>query len=369
MNKHISTKDVEIDLGINQRTVRNYCRTGYLPAIKQKNGSYKIEYSSYLEWREKHFAGVSYGQASKYTARDQELTKHDIRELIPEWLEWCASGKLTGKPLSPRTVEIYEFYFDYFINGLPRHPQKPIFSTNNIRLILGSYPPESYSTKQKIYDSIMSFTKFLIEKEKFTEEKREALKKLRPKRFLPAKRTSLSEAQIACVIDHLDTYPKYNSYDLLTLKTIFVFLVETGLRAQELCSLKLEDVDIEAKVAYIWLGKGNKNRQVGLNEAVINQLRLYLNERLKLKSNNFFITKCGNRVTRKALTQRISRLANRVGLDFTCHSLRRSFVTINAGKGKPLNHLRIACGHSDLSTTQNYCMTSVDEVVEAMKNW
>lgn len=67
--------------------------------------------------------------------------------------------------------------------------------------------------------------------------------------------------------------------------------------------------------------------------------------------------------------EKIRRLSASAGLKISPHGLRRSFVTINAGKGKPLNHLRIACGHSDITTTQGYCMTSEDEVLKAMKNW
>jgi hypothetical protein len=33
------------------------------------------------------------------------------------------------------------------------------------------------------------------------------------------------------------------------------------------------------------------------------------------------------------------------------------------------NYLRIALGHTDLSTTQSYIMTTKDEIVAAMREW
>jgi integrase len=66
---------------------------------------------------------------------------------------------------------------------------------------------------------------------------------------------------------------------------------------------------------------------------------------------------------------RLEKLALKTGIPVTPHALRRAFVTINAYKGRPLPMLQIACGHSDITTTRSYCMTSEDETIEAMQNW
>jgi site-specific recombinase XerD len=51
------------------------------------------------------------------------------------------------------------------------------------------------------------------------------------------------------------------------------------------------------------------------------------------------------------------------------HALRRAFVTINVKKGRPLRYLQIACGHNSIVTTETYCQTQEQEVVDAMKEW
>jgi len=74
-------------------------------------------------------------------------------------------------------------------------------------------------------------------------------------------------------------------------------------------------------------------------------------------------------MTRTDLYHRLHRLGRKVGVDVSPHMLRRAFVTINANKGRPLPMLQIACGHSDIKTTRNYCQTTEQEVIEAMKEW
>jgi site-specific recombinase XerD len=74
-------------------------------------------------------------------------------------------------------------------------------------------------------------------------------------------------------------------------------------------------------------------------------------------------------MNRDTVHQKIERVSRHFDFHFTPHALRRAFVTINVNQGKPLVHLQIACGHSDITTARNYCMTSQNEVIEAMKNW
>lgn len=369
---NLSALEIAKDLGIPKRTVQNYCKEGFLPSIVtiyRGKPKYEVENHRYLEWKRTHFKSLKKGQASKYTKEIREFTIGGLRTASEEWLEWCATGKLAGKPMGNRTVEIYSYYFSLYLKGLGKYPQKPLISVENLRQVLGSYKPENFATKRNIYEAIMSITRYLIVKNRFSAEVRLAMKSLKPRRFLPAKRTSLTEQQINQLLGSIDAMNS-GFYDKLTAKTLVIFLANTGLRASECCKLKLEDVDLENRRIYVKLGKGNKNRIVGINSDTFEILLEYLRARIKYHSEYFFVNRLEQPFEAKALSKKISKLSQRANLkNISAHSLRRSFVTINAGKGKPLNHLRIACGHSDISTTQSYCMTSVDEVVEAMKGW
>jgi integrase/recombinase XerD len=370
-------KAIEIakDLGIAKITVLKYIEEGFLPAqltYNRKQPYFVVDEVQYLDWKNKHFRGFKRGTVSKSNRLTKDLTVSKIKELIYEWIDWCLKGKLNGKPIVPRTAEIYDYYFGMYLNKLGSYPAKPIVSINNVRQVLGLIPVTSYSTRINVYSSVMSFAKYLIENDLLDKDFIARLRTLRPKRLLPAKKTSLNELQLNQLIESIDKISGGSTaYDRLTSKAIIIFLANTGLRAFELCKLKLKDVDLEAGRVFVKLGKGNKDRIVGINQQTREILLEYLKERMaRFDSEYLFINKLGSQFDRDALSRKIHHLAKRIGFqNISPHSLRRSFVTINANKGKSLNHLRIACGHSDISTTQSYCMTSVDEVVEAMRNW
>ena len=69
------------------------------------------------------------------------------------------------------------------------------------------------------------------------------------------------------------------------------------------------------------------------------------------------------------LLRKVKRLSKRVGVEINVHGLRRTFATVAANSGKPINIISLALGHADLKTTQGYLMTTQDEVVKEMQEW
>lgn len=374
--EYFTTKDIALDLGLHIRTIRKYCQIGFLP-MKQVwisgNCIYRISHDDYLEWKHLHFHGIKKEKINRYNRHSKDLLLGQIIELTAEWFEWCLTGKLTGKPISKRTVEIYQICFKIFLDKLGSRPSKPLISVENARKALGLIPIESFSTRHNTYSALQSFSKFLIEKELLEPNFRESLKKLKPRRFLPPRKTSLTQDKLERLLREIDLIQNYGSYNRITAKTLITFLSGCGLRNAELCNLKLNEVDLNSRIIYINLGKGNKNRKVGIPNQVYEVLVDYLKLRLKQFPNNeydnFFLNKSGTPFTTQVLSKKIKRLAAFANVDITPHGLRRTFASLYSASGKPLNHLRIALGHADLSTTQSYIMTTESEVVDAMRDW
>ncbi len=370
----LSTKEIAQDLGLSIRTVQKYIKTGFLLAKLEYikgNPLYSIESSEYLAWKQKHFSGLKRGEIIKSKSHFNDLGKEEIKAELTEWLHWCETGMLTGKPIKPRTVELYEYYFNLYLEKLGKYPSKPLISIEKARKVLGAIPIKSFSTKMNIYSALMSFSKYLIVNLKLELSFRDKLKELRPRRSLPAKKTSLTEKQVDNLIKFVDTMKGSASFkDKIRNKAILMTFLHTGLRVSELANLTLKDVDLENRMIKVRLGKGNKDRAVGISEDLYHALYRYIETLDCSNSEYFFVSRFGEKYQSHSLTQKIRRISRAAGFDsISPHSLRRSFVTINAAKGKPLNHLRIACGHSDITTTQGYCMTSQDELIEAMKGW
>ncbi len=370
----LSTQEIATDLGLTIRSIQRYINEGFLPATQVQNDKgqieYAIEYFTYQAWKIKHFQGIRRGKINKTNRLDKELNLSELKNLSLEWLLALKQGTFNGKIYSPMTRECYEYQIGKYWKLLDRYAPRPYLSHENLSRILSKIPVDSYASRQKLFDSLWCFMKYLLEKGLVPESEINRIRKLKPKRFLPAKKITFTENQIALILKTNDEAKGNGPYDKLFAKAVVIVLANTGLRVSELCNLKLEDIDLEQRTLYVWNGKGNKNRRIGLNQTTTEILQKYLIERLKLAQHErFFLTRHGEKVCPNALRHKWRRLSNKLGFKITNHGFRRSFVTINNRKGRSLVDLQIACAHSDISMTRSYCMTTEDEVVDAMKGW
>jgi len=135
-----------------------------------------------------------------------------------------------------------------------------------------------------------------------------------------------------------------------------------GLRASEVLSLRIQDVDLE--VGFVrTIGKGDKERIVPLGRKAIEAVkayyqrgRPYLGGGGKLKAPELFLNDRGRRLTRQGLHLIIKKHARRAGLseDISAHTLRHSFASHLLEGGADLRAVQEMLGHADLSTTQIY---------------
>jgi len=130
------------------------------------------------------------------------------------------------------------------------------------------------------------------------------------------------------------------------------------------CGQCREDIDLNKGFLIVQCGKGGKSRKVGISKALLALLEECKKSRGSLLNNSE-----NNPMDRHGIRARLNRIGKKAGVKVHPHALRRAFVTINANKGRPLQMLQIACGHSDIKTIRNYCMTSEQEVIEAMQGW
>jgi site-specific recombinase XerD len=221
-------------------------------------------------------------------------------------------------------------------------------------------PVEQFGKKDKFYKSLACFAKFLISENELDESFLENLRKLKPKRHLPPKRTVVNELELGRLIEACTT---------VLDKTLVIVLSQTGLRASECAALKIRDINFEQQTLTVQVGKGGKRRFVGLSLETLKTVQHYLGSRISMPEQSLFLNAFNLPLDRNGIRMRLDKLSRVTGIKVNAHSLRRAFVTINANKGRPLQMLQIACGHSDINTTRSYCMTTEQEVIDAMKNW
>jgi integrase/recombinase XerD len=182
------------------------------------------------------------------------------------------------------------------------------------------------------------------------------LERPKPERSLPK---ILSKAQVTQLLCAPDPKSIFFSRDVAILELLYA----SGLRATELCDLKLRDVNFQVGCVRV-LGKGMKERIVPLGRAAIEAMQRYLAEsRPKLDrhaSDRFFLSRTGKSMERIGLWMLVERYGRRCGLlkEISPHVLRHCFATHLLAGGADLRVVQELLGHSDISTTQIY--THVD---------
>ncbi len=310
------------------------------------------------------------------------------RMLPPEWWSpelqqyfelWCLDMQQGMRPYTPVTVRTFKRRFILYTRlGWEASPPKAlslteVFNPTQVYRVLSSYPIESFSNRHNMLYSLVSFARFLVALGLVENSLIDKLRKFRPKRVIPARKTVLkNENQIEALRQAIQTGNYISTYSRILDETIVETIMYTGIRNAELCQLNLEDVDFKENVIHIRLGKGRKDRKVGLSQTLRPILLKYLKER-QLKANleptAFFINRRGTRIKTADMTRRFMRFSKRMGLSITPHGLRRTFATRHAENGKPLHLIQKALGHTDIRTTQGYLMSDEKAVIDAMKDW
>jgi len=176
----------------------------------------------------------------------------------------------------------------------------------------------------------------------------------------------LSEEEVARLIECAST-----SYHRVILMTLY----GTGLRREELCRLKVTDVDSQ-RVIHVRQGKGNKDRDVTLSPKLLEVLRAYWKWR-KPKTYLFpsYQRKRSEQpITSKTVYYAVREAARRAGIHkkVSPHLLRHSWATHLLERGTDLKTIQMLLGHFNLEATTIYLhlsqrhLQSVNNPIEAL---
>lgn len=145
-------------------------------------------------------------------------------------------------------------------------------------------------------------------------------------------------------------------------KTILLLLLETGVRAQELLDINIEDIDFNDSSILIRQGKGRKPRNVFMGSSARRQLRRYLREMNKTKGA-LFINKEGERLKYGGLREVIKRLSLKAGLpEQGIHNFRRTFAIEQLRRGVDVYTISRLMGHTSLQVLSRYLKQSKSDL-------
>jgi integrase/recombinase XerD len=185
------------------------------------------------------------------------------------------------------------------------------------------------------------------------------LERPKPQQSIPK---VLSRTQVNELIAQPDPEHPHFARDVAILELLYA----SGLRASELCGLKVRDANLQVGCVRV-LGKGSKERIVPLGRAAEEALTRYIAEcRPKLdktgRSEWLFLSRTGKPMERIGLWMLVEKYGRKVGRKISPHTLRHCFASHLVGGGADLRVVQELLGHSDISTTQIYTHVDSDRL-------
>lgn len=270
------------------------------------------------------------------------------KELIDDFSDYLKIDKNYSKNTLESYIRDLRFFLEYTSKEVIDITKRDIDN-----YILHVLPMYNESSINRIIASIKSFYKYLSLFKGYVNIS-EDVESLKRKKTLP-KYLSIEE------VDKLLDIKIENAFDYRN-KTILELLYSTGLRATELISLDIINIDTTNMVVNVY-GKGNKERIVPLSKIAVNYLDMYINvyrNMLFVKNqkptDSLFLNNHGNRMTRQGLYKIIGEVAKKQGIEkeITPHVLRHSFATHMIECGADIRSVQELLGHENIVTTEIY---------------
>jgi integrase/recombinase XerC len=180
-----------------------------------------------------------------------------------------------------------------------------------------------------------------------------------------------SEAQIAALLSGPLAGSAWPERDRAMLELLYA----TGMRAQELVSLKIEDLWLTNRAVRV-RGKGGKERISVFGEPAAATLSAYLESRgrrmQKSTTATLFVSlgkgPRSEQMTTRSLHRIVGALGKSAGIpDLRPHLLRHACATHWMERGAGIGAIRCQLGHEKLSTTMGYARLSVGRTLSAYR--
>lgn len=200
--------------------------------------------------------------------------------------------------------------------------------------------------------SIRSFYQFVLKRKKIKVDPTANIQSPKIEKRVPSVLTS---KEVELLLDQPKDVDLKGTRD----KAMLEFAYATGMRATEIISLNIDDVNLEE--GYVTCKTGNKQRTIPLGTMSLNALKEYVEDARDVLIKNddekaLFVNVNGGRLTRQGFWKIIKYYKEQAHItkDITPHVLRHSFATHLLQNGADLKAIQTMLGHSDISSTQVY---------------
>jgi integrase/recombinase XerD len=292
------------------------------------------------------------------------LTLEIARTALADWLRACRYRQMTEATIRQRDDVVGRLFwwmehdgdtttFDRAVVegfllycGAPLAPGKVRWGNTRIANAARTVRPV---TVQTYYRVLRTFCNWLVSDERLAES---PMRRVQPPVARPDQIQPLAADQVAQLLDacRRSSYPTRNT-------ALVSLLLDTGLRAAEVCRLRRCELDMDQRSVQV-LGKGNKKRVVHFGSRTAAALAMCLRHSVHDPGDALFLSERGDgHFTVGGLSHVVRSLgvaAGIVGVRVSPHTLRHTFSLGFIASGGSEFTLQHALGHTTLSTTRRY---------------
>lgn len=289
---------------------------------------------------------------------------NNLQTDIKTYLEYCQ----TQKRLDTKTLKAYRIDLKQFTESMPitNSPDiTPSIIESYIAQLHQNFKPKT--SKRKIA-SLKAFFHYLDYKEIITQNPFNKIQiRFREPVILPKTiPLYLLELFLSTLYTQRSTAKtEYQKRNVLRDIAVTEMLFSTGMRISELCTLKINDVDLYDRSILIY-GKGAKQRRIQIgNDDVVNILHEYRNEYANeiQKCKYFFVNQAGRPLSDQAVRRMINKytaLAS-IELHITPHMFRHTFATCLLEADVDIRYIQEMLGHSSINITEIYTQVAMSK--------
>jgi integrase/recombinase XerC len=291
------------------------------------------------------------------------ITAHPIIQPFLDYLKF-------EKRYSKHTVISYETdlvsFFDYIIIQYGETPLNQL-SHIYIRSWLASLKDAGLTAKSinRKISSLKSFFKYQLKAGAIKQTPMAKIVSPKNEKRLPG---FVADKDIKTLFDHVE-FP--DTWQGKTERLIMLLFYNTGMRLSEVIGLNDNKVNSFNHTLKI-LGKGNKERIVPISSEILNEIKIYQQQRNNLivhRTDLLFITEKGKGLSPRNVYSSVKKYLSLVTTieKRSPHVLRHTFATHLMNNGADLNAVKELLGHSSLAATQIYTHNTIEKLKNIYK--
>lgn len=268
---------------------------------------------------------------------------------------YCACLMVDGK--SEKTIYQYKRTLIRLSDSL----EKPFteMGAYDIRYYLACEKERGVSNRslENLRSNISAFFQWMSREELIQKNPMEVIK---PIKYVKEVRTAFSDVEIDSMRSACRTIRE---------RAIMEFLLSSGVRVSELCSMNADDVDLTSMMVRVRHGKGGKERVTYINPVTASYLTRYIRVR-KDKGNCLFYNKTHERINPGGIRFILKGISERSGVtNVHPHRFRRTFATGLASRGMEIQEIQRLLGHSNINTTLEYVCLDDERILASYKKY